>query len=133
MSAKSDYLENAVLDHVLGGPDYTRAATVYAALFTAVPSDSGGGTEVTGGAYARAAITNNATNWPAASGGQKKNGAAVTFPTPSADWGTVVAVALFDAAVAGNLLYHGTLASARPIRSGDTVTFPVNSITVGEL
>lgn len=133
MTAKSDYLENKVLDHVLGGVDYARPATVYMALFTAAPSDTGGGTEVSSGGYARAAITNNATNWPAASGGQKKNGAAVAFPTPSADWGTVVAAALFDSAAGGNLLYYGVLAVARVVRSGDAVSFPINTITVGEL
>ena len=50
--SKSDYLENEILDHVLGGADYSRPATVYIALYTAAPTDAGGGTEVTGGSYA---------------------------------------------------------------------------------
>ena len=79
MAGKSDYLENKVLDHVLGGGDYTRPATVYIGLYTATPSDSGGGTEVAGNGYDRADVTNNATNFPASSGGAKSNGTAITF------------------------------------------------------
>lgn len=79
----SNYLENALLDHALGGGNYTRPATVYIALFTVAPSDAGGGTEVSGNNYSRAAVTNDATNFPAASGGAKSNGVAITFATPS--------------------------------------------------
>ena len=73
--SKSDYLENEILDHVLGGADYARPATVYIALYTADPTDAGGGTEGSGGSYAKASVTNNDTNWPAASSGAKSNGA----------------------------------------------------------
>jgi len=52
----SDYLETKVLDHVFAGVAYTAPGTHYVALFTAAPSDSGGGTEVSGGAYARQTI-----------------------------------------------------------------------------
>jgi hypothetical protein len=51
--SKSNYLENKLLDHVYGGPDYPRPATVYVALFTAAPTDSGGGTEVSGSGVSR--------------------------------------------------------------------------------
>lgn len=105
----SDYLEGKLMDHFLGNTAYTAPATVYMALFTAAPSDSGGGTEVSGGSYARAAITNNTTNWPAFAAGLKSSGAAINFATPSADWGTVVAWALFDASSAGNMLVWGLL------------------------
>jgi len=126
----SDYLENEVLDHVLGGGDYARPATVYVALFTAAPTDSGGGTEVTGGSYARAAVTNNATNWPAASGGAKSNGTTITFATPTGSWGTVVAVGIFDASSGGNLLMWADLAVNKSVASGDVVEFPAGDLDV---
>lgn len=132
MGSKSDYLEDAILDHVLGGGDYTRPATVYIALFTVTPDDTGGGTEVTGGSYARKSVTNNNTNWPASSGGVKTNGVAFTFPTASADWGTVVAFGIFDASSGGNLLYWGVLTSSRTINSGDTSSFAVGSLAISE-
>ena len=130
--SKSDYLENALLDHVLGGGDYTRPATVYIALYTAAPTDAGGGKEVAGGSYARKAVTNNATNWPAAAGGSKSNGTAIAFPTATADWGTVVAFGLFDASSGGNLLYWGALSASQSIPNGATASFAVGTLTVLE-
>lgn len=130
--SKSDYLENEILDHVLGGGDYTRPATVYVALFTVAPSDAGGGTEVTGGSYARVAVTNNATNFPAASGGAKSNGTEITFPEATADWGTVVAFAIFDANAAGNMLYWADLSASKTIQSGDTAKFAVGDLDITE-
>lgn len=130
--SKSDYLENELLDHVLGGGDYSRPATVYIALFTAAPTDAGGGTEVTGGSYARKAVTNNATNWPAASGGAKSNGTAIEFVTATADWGTVVAFAIFDAATDGNMLYWGDLTASKSVDSGDTARFAAGELDVTE-
>jgi len=130
--SKSDYLENALLDHVLGGGDYTRPATVYIALYTAAPTDAGGGTEVSGGGYARKAVTNDATNWPAAAGGSKSNGTAIAFPTATADWGTVVAFGLFDASSGGSLLYWGALSASQSIPNGATASFAVGTLTVLE-
>ena len=130
--SKSDYLENVLLDEVLGGADYTPPATVYLALFTAAPSDSGGGTEVSGGGYTRVAVTNNSTNFPAASGGSKSNGVDMTFPQATADWGTVVAFAIFDASTAGNMLYWGDLTTSKTINDGDTAKFAAGDITITE-
>ena len=132
VGSKSDYLENELLDHVLGGGDYSRPATVYVALYTTAPTDAGGGVEVSGGSYARVAVTNNATNWPAASGGAKSNGTAITFPTATADWGTVVAFAILDAATAGNFLYWGDLTQSKTVNNGDTATFAVGDLDVTE-
>ena len=130
--SKSDFLENEVLDHVLGNAAYSAPATVYAALFTSSPSDAGGGTEVATGSYARVAITNNATNWPAAAGGSKSNGTAITFPTATANWGTIVAVGIFDASTGGNLLFWATLTNSRTVFTSDVLTFPAGSFIVTE-
>lgn len=115
----SDFLELELLDHVFGNAAYSAPATLHVSLFTAAPSDTGGGTEVTGGSYARVAVTNNATNWPAASAGAKANGTIITFPTPTANWGTVVAFGIHDAASGGNLLAWATLTTNRTINNGD--------------
>jgi hypothetical protein len=130
--SKSDYLENKLLDHVLGNVAYTAPTTVYVALYTVAPADSGGGTEVSGGGYARVAVANNSTNWPAASGGSKSNGVDITFPTATADWGTVVAFGIFDASTGGNLLYWATLTTSKSILNGDTAKFAAGSITITE-
>jgi hypothetical protein len=136
--SKSNYLENAVIDHVLRGVAFPALGTnLFVALFTAAPSDAGGGTEVTGGAYARVAVARATTAWaaPADNAGsqQTSNSAAVTFPTPTANWGTVVAIGIFDAATLGNLLYHAALGTSRTINNGDTApSFPVGALTVAE-
>lgn len=130
--SKSNYLEDKLLDHVLGGGDYTRPATVYVALYTTAPTDSGGGTEVSGGDYTRVAVTNNSTNWPAASGGAKSNGADITFPQATAGWGTVVAAGILDNSTGGNLLYYGNLTVSKTVNAGDTFRFHTGNFTVTE-
>lgn len=131
-------MEKAVLDHILGGPTLAKAGIVYVALSTAVYSDAATGAamaEVTGGAYGRVAVSNNATNWPDATGtspATKQNGTVITFPTATASWGTVQSFYILDAASGGNVLYGGDLQTPKAFASGDTASFPVNSITITE-
>lgn len=130
--SKADYLEDAILDHVLGGGDYSRPVNVYIALFTTAPGDAGGGVEVTDGAYARVTVTNNLTNWPASSGGSKSNGASFDFLTATADWGTILAFVIMDALTSGNFLYWGDVTTPKAVNDGDTAKFPIGSITITE-
>ena len=130
--SKSDFLELELLDHVLGNAAYTSPATLYLALFTVAPTDAGGGTEVTGGSYARKDVANNATNWPAAAAGAKSNGVAITFVAATASWGTIVAFGIFDALTGGNLLYWATLTTNKTVDNGDTAQFAVNDLDVTE-
>jgi hypothetical protein len=130
--SKSNVLENILLDEVLGAVAYTPAANVSIALYTAAPSDTGGGTEVTGGSYARVTQANNATNWPAAASGSKSNGVAITFPTASAGWGTVTHFGIFDDQGTPRLLYWGALTTSRDILTGDTPSFAIGALTITE-
>jgi hypothetical protein len=130
--SKSNYLENGVLNHVLGGPDFARPASVFIALYTVAPSDIGGGTEVFGGSYNRVTALNDATTWPIAVNGMKRNGVAFVFPFATADWGLIVAFAILDAASGGNILYWGDLTSSKTVESGDTAEFPINGISILE-
>lgn len=130
--SKSNYLENAILNHVLGGMSYTPPASMDIALYTLAPDDAGGGTEVTGGSYLRVNVANNATTWPAASAGSKSNGIEIEFPKATADWGTIVAFALFDTAATPNMLYWGDLTTSKIIASSDTAIFEIGSIVIQE-
>lgn len=127
MGSKSNYLENKILDHVLKNTTYTSPTTVYVGLFTATPSDTGGGTEVSGGAYARQAVT-----FATAVSGSTSNSAIVTFPTATASWGTVTSFGIFDALTTGNLLYWSGLDNNRTVNFGDTASFTVGSLVVTE-
>ena len=132
--SKSNDLENKLLDHALGGGDYTRPATVYIGLWKAALSDTSTGStaseaDYTG--YTRVAVTNNATNFPAASGGAKSNGTAVTFGTNSGSSNTIVAAAVLDASVNGNILYWGDVTSTT-VNNGDTPKFNIGGIALTE-
>jgi hypothetical protein len=120
MAEFSDFLEDKIIDHMLRNQAYTPPGTIYLALFTTATTDAGGGSEVSGGAYARQAITLSA-----ASGGATSNAADITFPTATADWGTISHVAIMDALTAGNMLMHSALDASKTVNNGDT--FKVNS------
>jgi hypothetical protein len=128
---KSTYLNNKLLDHVVSAVPYTAPVTLFLALYTTAPTIAGGGTEATGGSYARVAVTNNATNFPAASASSKSNGTVITWPTATGSWGVVLAVGILDASTAGNLLYFSTI-SSKTVDSNDTVSIPVSNLTVTE-
>lgn len=116
----SEYLSHKLLDHVWSATTYTPPATLYCALFTAAPTASGGGTEVSGGSYARVGVTNNGTNFGAAASEIKRNATAITFPSPTANWGTVIGAAWYDASSGGNLLGYGPFGTSRTVLNGDT-------------
>ena len=141
MSAMSDYLENKLIDQLFRGQAAPTTTTLYVGLLTAAPSDAGGGTEVSGGSYARVAVTSSLANWAgtqtagsttasSGTGGQTSNNAAITFPTPAATWGTVTHFGIYDAASGGNLLFWGALTISKTINQADTVTFPAASLSV---
>lgn len=122
MAGKSDYLEAKILDHLFGITPFSEPATVYLALFTATPSDAGGGTEVAGGSYARVAVTNDNTEW-SRTGSVISNINALDFATASGVWGTVGWVGVFDAITAGNFLFWAPLLSTRTVNTTDQVGF----------
>lgn len=129
MADLGDTYRNFVLDAVFGGAG-SRPATVYCALFTAAPSHAGGGTEVSGTGYARAAITNNTTNFPPASSGSQSNGTPITFPAAGSDWGNVVAFAYFDASSGGNLIGWGVVSGSPDVPSGSIAQFDIGALVV---
>ena len=151
MAAMSDFLENKFLDWLLRAQAIgitgataaagTGPATTYVALLTAAPSDAGGGTEVTGGSYARVAITSALANWAgtqgagstvasSGTGGTTSNNGAVTFPAPTANWGVVTHIGIYDAATAGNLLIWSALTTAKTINNGDAApSFAAGALT----
>jgi hypothetical protein len=125
MSEMSNYLENALINGTLRATSYTAPTTIYVALYTSDPTDADAGTEVTGGSYARTAVT-----FAAPSNGVSTNSADVTFPTCTAGWGTVTHIGLRDASTAGNLLYHTPLDTSKTIDSGDIFKISTGNLSV---
>jgi len=132
--SKSNYAEALVLNALLKGSGFTAPASHYLALYTTAPTDSGGGTEVTTSAtaYARQSIAFGSVATQSPSGSQVASSADITFPTATANYGTVVAFGIFDASSAGNLLYYANLTSSQTINTGNQALFPAGSITVLE-
>lgn len=151
MSAFSDLAENRLIDWFFRGQAIgitgasaaagTGPTSLFMGLLTAAPSDSGGGTEVTGGAYARVTVASNMTNWDATqggnvvvastgTGGQTKNNIPINFPTPSANWGSVTHVGVYDATSAGNLVAWAVLTLPKTVNNGDIApSFAINALT----
>jgi hypothetical protein len=129
MSALSNYWENNLVDFLMRGQAFSPGTARYVGLFTAAPSDAGGGTEVTGGSYARAQLDASAANWrntqnsgtgaSSGTGGATANSSVITFPAPTAAWGVVTHFGVFDASSGGNLLFWGALTASKTINNGD--------------
>ena len=130
MSQFSDWAEPRVLDALFNGVALTGPNTMYIALYTATLSDSGGGTEVTGGAYARAAVRKNGAASPTfdlavvdGAGYLVDNTHTITFVTATANWGNVLAFGLWDHLTTGNLLMWGPLTATKTVNANDTFKF----------
>ena len=125
MAEMSNFLENELYDHVLRNASYTSPSNIYVSLHTADPTDAGTGTEVSGGSYARTAVTMGA---PA--NGSGTNSADVQFPQATADWGTVTHIGIWDASTSGNMLFHTPLDTSKNITTGDVFKIASGSLTV---
>jgi hypothetical protein len=125
MAEMSNYLENALINATLRNTSYTSPAAVYVGLYTDDPGEGNTGTEVSGGSYARTAVT-----FGAPSNGVSTNSASVTFPTATGTWGTVTHVGILDASTSGNLLYYTALDASKSIASGDVFTISTGNLSV---
>jgi hypothetical protein len=122
--AFTDYLETKLLAHTFSNTAFTTPGTVYVALYTVAPTDSSAGTEVSGGSYARqsAAFTT--------SGNTASNTSAIEYPTATAGYGTVVAVAVLDSLSGGNMLAYAALSANKTIATGDVFRIPAGDLDI---
>lgn len=141
MAGLSDYAENKIVDLLLRGQAFTAPTNTYVGLLTAAPSDSGGGTEVSGGSYARVAVSGALASWAgtqsagsttasSGTGGQTSNNAAVTFPSPTGNWGVCTHYGVYDASTSGNLLFWAALTTPKTVNNGDAApSFAIAALT----
>ena len=123
MSFSNTY-ETNVLTWTFTSDAVTRPTAWYLGLFTAAPSESGGGTEVSGGSYAREAVTFSV------SGNLATNSGAIEFPVATADWGAITDIAVFDASTGGNQIAYATLTASKTILSGDVLRIPAGDLDI---
>ncbi len=93
----SDATVDALLDLMFGSGHASGFPSSYdVALSTTQPTDNGSNVTEPADTYVRQAVTNNTTNFPAASARQKSNGTAIAFPQPMGAWGVVGYFAIYD-------------------------------------
>jgi hypothetical protein len=64
-------------------------------------------------------------------GGTTSNNAAITFPAPTANWGSITHFGLFDAPSAGNMFFCQALTVAKTVNNGDSApSFAIGALTV---
>jgi len=125
MAALSNYAEKLLLDWAMTTGSATRPTAWYVALYTAAPDDTGGGTEVSTGGYARQSVTFGAASSP---GGTTSNTNTVSFTASGAGYGTVSHIGIFDNSSGGNLLWHGSMTASKSVADGDTLEFSIGNI-----
>lgn len=129
--SKSNYLENHFLDALYGGGTFTEPSTVYLALFSSDPGETGGGTELTGGGYARLALTTGTDI--TVSGSAATNPADIEFPESTGTQGNAAYFGLMTAATSGQLLHYGSLSPARNINAaGIVLRIPAGDLDITE-
>lgn len=104
----------ALLDQMLGGVAPTIPVTWYLGL-------TSGGTELSGNAYARKAVTKNQTNFPATSAKAIALAVAASFTAASGPWSDPDGFALYDASSGGNAWLSGALCD-----------YPIPSVSLGD-
>ena len=140
MAAWSDFAENKLIDWFFRGQAIgitgasaaagTGPTSLYVGLLTAAPSDTGGGTEVSGGSYARVTVASSMANWAgtqsagsttasSGTGGTTSNNNTITFPAPTANWGVVTHVGVYDVSSGGNPVFSMALTVSKTINNGD--------------
>lgn len=136
-NAKTDFLEQKVIEAVLKNTPITAWSSTWVALLTAVTTpESGTVTEVTLGSYARQEMV-SASAWSA--GGQVadayevSNAADIAFPVATADYDAAVThFGLYDASTSGNLLYWGALDTPRTVLTNDQFKFLAGNLKISE-
>lgn len=120
-STTSDYLHDLQMDFLLSGEPYSSPANIYVALFTVKPTLAGtGGTEVVGGVnYVRKPIAQGGWTGPSGNNRQYSNTANIEWDVPSGNWGTIVALGLYDAVSSGNLLFVNSFVTPKAVSDGD--------------
>lgn len=142
MSSATDYFESALLallfqntnianlGDATGVRGSTTAGSVWVALYTATPGETGGGTETVYTNYARVAVARSSGAWTLSGTNptQVANSAIVNFPTCGATGATIVAFAVLDASTGGNMLGYGPLSYTAA--NGNTPSFAIGTLTV---
>jgi len=122
----TQYAANALANASMGGTAFTAPGNPKVALATTTPTATAAGTEVSGGSYARQAITSLTVATGSTPG---SNANTLTYANmPAVGGGGITSVDVWDNA-GTNRLWYGTLSAAKTVNSGDTFTIAIGNLT----
>jgi hypothetical protein len=124
MPGFTSYIDNKLIDHLLGANTYTKPSTLYVALYVGDPASGGTEISTSGSAYSRQ------TGTFTISGGVATNTAQLQWSAATSSWGTITHVAIFDASTAGNRLVDAALSASKTINTGDVLQIPASNLSV---
>ena len=131
--AKTAYLEQKILDHILLGESYTPPDQLYLALFTADPGRLGStADEISDAAYTRQPIAFTAATDDPTSGSYCQNTLGIDYPQAAINWGNVTHGAIMDAETGGNMLYKGPFDVSKEVLANDYFQVPAGEVKVVE-
>lgn len=128
-------IQLSLINHIFGGGDYARPATLFLGLSTTAVSATGTNiTEPSGNGYARVSLTNNTTNFPNATTDTgkavKTNGVDIEFPEATGAWGTVSHWFLSTASSGGTIIAYGALETSRSVVASDIPIVKANQLVI---
>lgn len=131
----SDYLENKIIDHVLGKTSFAMPANVYIALLLGAPGEanSAEGIQEVANLYDYARIQTSGSDWAAASGGSTSNAQIITGAQANGgSFGIITHFAIMTSGVYGEgfMLLWGTITTPKEIADGDTPRFAAGTLVV---
>lgn len=110
---------------------YAFPTNVYAALFSADPTDAGSlANELTQPGYARAEISDKLGNADLTSG-VISNNVLISFGPATVDWPEITHIGIMDIATigAGNVIYFGPAVTSRTVNNTDTFEIKPGQLT----
>ena len=137
MSGLTPYAVNKLIDFMFRGQPFTPPSTYFFALMR---DDSEGGNEVSGAGYSRVGLAANMSNFSgtqaagsttvsSGTSGSTSNNVAIQYGTPTANWGLIAKVWVYDAETGGNCIAKGLLDVAKNVSAGDAPPlFTVSSL-----
>lgn len=130
MAGATNFLEAQLLNSLFRVAAAYKPAGIFIGLFTANPTDAGGGTEASGGNYARQQVSQVDASWAAPAGTPRAISNAANIEWVGVTWsGTVTGWGIFDAVTGGNLLMWYDSADI-VVASGNTVRFSAGALAI---
>jgi hypothetical protein len=108
------------------GVAWTAPAGLWVGFYVSATTPAGGGTEVSGGSYARQSLTLAASS----PDGMTVNTNEILTPVASATWGLVTHLAILDAVSGGNMLFHGPLLRSQQVNAGGRLKIVASGLSL---